>query len=411
MSAIAEAATSPLMEDAYHEDPARVLAELRERDPVHYVPELDSWMICRYDDVRQLFIGPHVTNDPRAYQHHRPAPEGSTLRWMSENGFFSAPPEQHQRMRNLVTKSFTPRSISRIDSQIRDVVESFAARLRGRSGIVDLVEEFTSPIPNTVISRMTGIPPRENEERRFRELMREVISGISPLLDDEGKKKSEIAIIELCDWVRELAEERKREPQEDMISDLLAKVDEDDPATVDEIILVISGLVAAGSETTATGSMHGLRTLFHHPEQMQRLREDSSLMPNAVRELLRYDFGPVGLPRYATSDFELRGKQIRRGQLLMLNFMAAHRDPAVFPDPDRFDITRDTRDLTIFGRGQHYCIGANLAQSEMGIILEGALAVIPEHAKLLDDEIASERYLLFSRMTSLPVDFGGARAT
>jgi cytochrome P450 len=406
MSANPEIASSPLLEDAFHEDPARVLAELRAKDPVHYIPGIDAWMICRHDDIRQLFIDPRVTNDQRFYQHYQLPPEGSTRRWLSEHGFFSAPEDEHQRMRNLVTKSFTPRSVKRIEDQIRDVVESFASKLRGRTGVVDLVDEYTNPIPNTVISRMTGIPPFENEERRFRELMHEVISGISPLLDDEAKQKAEKAIVELCDWVRELAEQRMQSPQEDMISDLLAKVDEDDPATIDEIILVISGLVAAGSETTSTGSMLGLRTLFRNPDQMQRLREDRSLMPNAVRELLRYDFGPVGLPRYALEDFELRGRAIRKGQLLMLNFMGAHRDPEVFPDPDRFDIGRDTRDLTIFGRGAHYCIGANLAQSEMGIILDAALDVIPEDAQLLDDEICYERASLFSRMTSLPVDFG-----
>jgi cytochrome P450 len=199
------------------------------------------------------------------------------------------------------------------------------------------------------------------------------------------------------------------DPQEDMISDLLAKAssDEDeDAASVEEIILVISGLVAAGTETTSMGSMLGLRTLFRHPEQMQKLRLDRSLMPNAVRELLRYDFGPVGLPRYALEDFELRGKSIRKGQLLMLNFMGAHRDPSVFPDPDVFDITRDTKDLTIFGRGQHYCIGANLAQLEMGIIMDAALDVIPEGARLLEDQIEWERVSMFSRMVTLPVDFG-----
>jgi cytochrome P450 len=406
MSANPEAPASPLLSDAFFEDPARVLAELRRDDPVHYIPGVDAFMICRYDDIRELFIDPRVTNDQRAYQHHQPAPEGSNRRWLSEHGFFSAPEDEHQRMRNLVTKSFTPRSVRRIEGQIRDVVESFAAKLRGRTGVVDLVEEYTNPIPNTIISRMTGIPPRENEERRFRELMREVISGISPLLDEEGKARADAAIEEVCAWVRELALLRMKEPQEDMISDLLAKVDEDDPATVDEIILVISGLVAAGSETTSTGSMLGLRTLFRHPDEMQRLREDRSLMPNAVRELLRYDFGPVGLPRYALEDFELRGKAIRKGQLLMLNFMGAHRDPAVFPDPDRFDIGRDTRELTIFGRGAHYCIGANLAQSEMGIILDAALDVIPEDARLLEDEIQYERTAMFSRMTTLPVDFG-----
>jgi cytochrome P450 len=406
VSTAAETAIDPLLSDEYFHTPETVLARLRAEDPVHYVAPIDSWMITRYDDVRQLFDDPRVTNDQRAFQHYRPQPEGSYMRWLSEHGFFSAPPEEHARLRRLVSATLTPRGVRRMEGQIRDVVEQFASKLRGRSGVVDLVGEFTAPVPNTVISRITGIPPKENDEVRFRELAREVISGISPLLDDEGRRRAENAIVELCDWVRELAEERRAEPREDMISDLLEQHGDDGPASVEEIIMVVSGLVAAGTETTSLGTTMALRTLFRNPDQLQALRADRSLMPNAVRELLRYDFGSAGLPRYALEDFELRGKAIRKGQLILLSFLGAHRDPDVFPDPDRFDIHRDTKELTIFGRGPHYCLGANLAQLEMGIMLDAALDLIPERATLLEDRIEWMRFGMFSRAETLPVDFG-----
>ena len=396
----------PLLTDAYFENPETVLAELRTSDPVHYIPEVDSWMITRYDDVRDLFVDPRVTNDRRYFKGYVPAPEGSQMRWMSDHNFFSAPPDEHQRMRNLVSKTMTPRGVKRMEGQIRDVVDQFARRLRGRTGVIDMVDEFCSPIPNTVISRITGIPAKEDDEVRFRELAREVISGISPLLDEEGRKIAERAITELSEWVTELAGERLREPQEDMISDLLSKHGDEGPATVGEIILVISGLVAAGSETTSLGMTMALRTLFRNPDQLAKLRADRTLVPNAVRELLRYDFGAAGLPRYAMEDFELRGQQIKKGQPLLLSFKAAHRDPEVFEDPDRFDVLRDTRDLTIFGRGAHYCIGANLAQLEMGIMLDAVLDVLPEDARLLEDQIDWMRFMIFSRAESMPIDFG-----
>jgi unspecific monooxygenase len=406
VSTAAETAIDPLLSDEYFHTPESVLARLRAEDPVHYVAPIDSWMITRYDDVRQLFDDSRVTNDQRAFQHYRPQPEGSYMRWLSEHGFFSAPPEEHARLRRLVSATLTPRGVRRMEGQIRDVVEQFAAKLRGRSDVVDLVGEFTAPVPNTVISRITGIPPKENDEVRFRELARDVISGISPLLDDEGRRRAENAIVELCDWVRELAEDRRAEPQEDMISDLLEQHGDDGPASVEEIIMVVSGLVAAGTETTSLGTTMALRTLFRNPDQLQALRADRSLMPNAVRELLRYDFGSAGLPRYALEDFELRGKPIRKGQLILLSFLGAHRDPDVFPDPDRFDIHRDTKELTIFGRGPHYCLGANLAQLEMGIMLDAALDLIPERATLLEDRIEWMRFGMFSRAETLPVDFG-----
>ncbi len=395
----------PLLTEEYFEHPERVLARLRETDPLHHVPGLDTWVVIRYDDVRQLFTDPRVTNDPRAYAGYRPAPEGSYLRWLSEHGFFSAPADEHARLRRLVSATLTPRGVRRMDGQIRDVVEQFASKLRGRTGTVDLFEEFTSPIPNTVISRITGIPPKENDEARFRQLTREVISGISPLLDEEAKRIAENAILELCDWVRELAEERRLQPQEDMISDLLREHEEEGPASVEEIIITVSGLVAAGSETTSMGMTMGLRTLFRNPEALESLRRNPEKRPNAVRELLRYDFGAAGLPRYALEDFEFRGKQIRKGQLLLLSFLGAHRDPAVFPDPDRFDIDRDSSDLTIFGHGPHYCVGANLAMLEMGTMLDAALEFLPPSAKLLEDQIEWERFGMFSRATSLPVRF------
>ena len=293
-----------------------------------------------------------------------------------------------------------------MEGQIRDVVEQFASGLRGRTGVVDMIAEFTGPVPSTVISRITGIPPRENDEVRFRELAREVISGISPLLDEEGRTRAENAIVELCNWVRDLAEERRAQPQEDMISDLLEKHEDEGPASVEEIISVIAGLVAAGTETTALGMTMGLRTLFRNPDQLAALRADRSLLPNAARELLRYDFGSAGLPRYALGDFELRGQQVRKGQLLLLSFMGAHRDPDVFPDPDRFDVRRDTKDLTIFGHGPHYCVGANLAQLEMGIMLDAALDFLPGQARLLEDQIEWQRLGMFCRAETLPVDFG-----
>jgi unspecific monooxygenase len=382
-----------------------VLARLRRDDPVHFIPEFGAWMVVRYDDVRQLFTDPNVTNDRRAYAGYKSPPEGSYMRWISENGLFSAPPDQHARMRKLASAAFTPGSVRRQEGQVRDVVEQFAAPIRGRTGIVDLIGEFTGPVPSTVICRITGVPPKGDDELRFRGLARDVISGISPLLDEAGQKRAENAILEMCEYVRELTVERRNAPQEDLISDMVLAQDEDDRMSNEEIVLMIAGLVSAGVETTAIGATMGLRSLFRNPDQLELLRKDRSLLPNAVNEILRYDFGPGGLPRYALRDFELRGKQVKKGQLLMLSFMGAHRDPAVFPDPDRFDVTRDTRDLTIFGHGPHYCLGANLARTELRCMFDAALDFLPPGASLREDLIEETRFGSFSRMETLPVEF------
>lgn len=406
MAASAPAQTDPLLSDRFHDDPAPVLAELRERDPVHLVPELGLWVVTRYDDVRRLFTDPNVDNDPRLYENYTPLPDGSPLGWITENSLFSVGPEQHARQRRLVSAALTPRAVGRMEDQVRAVVEQYAAPLRGRKGVVDLVSEFTGPIPNTVISRITGIPPKGGEELRFRELAQEVISGISPFLSEEDRKKANDAILEMCDHVRKMAIERRESPREDLVSDLVLAHDEADTMSNDEIVLMISALVSAGSETTSVGGTTGLRSLLENPDQLNRLRQDPALLPNAVNELLRYDFGNAGLPRYAVRDFELRGKQIKKGQLLLLSFFGAHRDPEVFPNPDRLDVGRDVSALTIFGHGPHYCVGANLARQELRCMIEAALDFLPPGARVLTDQIERTQIAMFSRIDKLPVDFG-----
>ena len=406
MTAAHSPADDPFLTDEFYSDPAGVIGRVRKDDPVHLIPGLNAWMITRYDDVRQLFTNENTTNDRRAYENYTLPEEGSVQRWIAENGLFAADPEQHARMRRLVASALTPRAVRRMESQVKDVVDQFAASIEGRKGTVDLFAEFTEPIPNTVIGRITGVPPNGEDEYRWRGLGRDAVRGISPFLTPEERKQSDDAMAELCNYVRELTVERRKSPESDLVSDLVLANDEDNPMTNDEIVLVIASLVAAGTDTTTIGSSRGLRALLQNPAQLALLRAEPNLMPNAVDELLRYDFGSLGLPRYAVRDFTLRGKEIRKGQLLLLSFLGAHRDPEVFPDPDRLDLTRDTKELTIFGQGPHYCLGANLARQELACMYASAIDFLPASAKLLEENIKWQRFGMFSRIESLPVDFG-----
>ena len=399
------APVDPIFSDEFQTNPDRVIARLRDEDPVHLIPGLGGWMVTRYDDVRALFTHPDTTNDRRAYENYT-LPEDPMARWIAENSPFAAPPDQHARMRKLVSAALTPRAVKRMSGQIRSVVQEFATSIRGRKGVVDLYSEFTEPIPNVVIGRITGVPPNGDDELRWRQLGRDAVRGVSPFLSKEERLNSERSMVELCEYVRDLARERRKDPREDLISDLVTNHDEDDSMTNDEIMLMVAGLVAAGTETATIGGTRGIRALMNHPAEMERLRADPSLMPNAVDEMLRFDFGSLGLPRYALRDFELRGKKIRKGELLLLSFLGAHRDPEVFTDPDRFDVGRDTSQLTMFGHGPHYCIGANVARTELGCMFEAALDFIPPGARLLEDQIDWVRMGMFSSIKSLPVDFG-----
>jgi cytochrome P450 len=266
---------------------------------------------------------------------------------------------------------------------------------------------ITDPIPNAVISRITGVAAPGGEELRFRQLAQDTIRGFFSFVDPAVKQRGADAFVALADWVRATAIDRRRAPREDLITDLVRARDRGDAMSDDEIVILVAGLLSAGSETTAIGGVVSLRTLLEHPDVLDRLRRDRSLIPAAVNEILRFSFGGgAGLPRYALRDFELRGKTIRKGQMLMLSFTGAHHDPSVFPDPERFDVERDTTALTIFGHGPHYCLGVHLALAELRGVVAAALDLLPPAARYREDLVEWERMMFFRRPLNLPVDFG-----
>ena len=398
---------SPVLSEEYILDPYPIIARLRVEDPVHFVPGIGCWLVTRYDDVRRLFTDENVTNDPRVYEHFVPPPEGSFMRWATDHGLFSLPPEEHARVRRLVSAAFTPRAIARMTAQVLEVIAQVAAPLRDRRGVVDLLAEFTDPIPNAVISRVTGVAAPGGEELRFRELAQTTIRGFFTFGDPEARERAGEAFAELAEWVRHVANDRRRSPREDLITDLVRARDRGDAMSDDEIVILIAALLSAGSETTAVGGLLSMMALLERPEVLERLRGDRTLVPNAVNEILRYGFGAgFGLPRYAVRDFELRGKHIGQGQLVLLSFAGAHRDPSIFPDPDRFDVDRDTSELTVFGHGPHYCLGVHLALSELRGMVDAALDFLPPGARRRDDLIEWQRLVFFRRPQNLPVDFG-----
>ena len=388
------------------EDPHPTLARLRVEAPIYRDDLIGAWLVTRHADVKALFADPRLSNDRRKSPRYEPPPRDSWAYTFDQTRLFSGTPAEHRAMRARISAGFTPRAVRRQAQQVRDVVEQFAAPLRGRTGTIDLLATFTNPIPNTVISRITGIPPYPGEEDRFRRLAQNVIRRFFPLADAENIAIGEAAIGELAEWVGKLADQRRAEPEEDLLSDLIAGHEGEDGMTDLQIVMLIVGLVAAGSETTTLGGTHVLRLLLEHPEQMARLRAQPQLAENAVRETLRFGFGSVaGMPRFALEDIELHGTTIREGDMVMLSSSAANRDESVFDDPQRFDIERDTRESLAFGNGPHYCLGANLALQEMTCMLDAALDFLPEDATLDATAIEWESIGLMRRPASLPVRF------
>ena len=199
--------------------------------------------------------------------------------------------------------------------------------------------------------------------------------------------------------------ERRGNLGEDLISDLLRAEEHDETLDEDDIVVLASILIGAGSETTNLGGLVLIRTMLEHPEVLARVREDRSLVPNAVNEIMRFAFGgPAGMQRFAVRDFELRGKKICKGQMLMLALGGANRDPAVFANPDVLDLDRDTRETMVFGHGPHFCLGANLARQELGCMLDAVLEIVTPGSKLRDDLAEFVPMGIFKRPLNLPVE-------
>ncbi len=398
----------PFVEMLAAEDPTALLHALRASDPVHLVEPLGFWLVTRHDDVKQLYHDPeNVSNDRRIWERHVPNSEGTMLRWAEDHSMFALDREGHARMRRLVSAAFTPRAVRRMDAQIREVIEHTAAPLRGRHGeVIDLLAEFANIVPNTVISRITGVPPGDDEVR-FRRIAQSVIPGFMPFTPPDQREEAERSFQELSGWVRELVAKRRAHPEEDLISDLVAAQDADGALCEDDIVLLLSGLVGAGSETTAQGGASLVRMLLEHPDAMERLRSDRPLILRAIDEIVRFALrNPGGTVRFALRDFELRGKQIRKGQMLMLSIGGANRDPAVFENPDALDLDRAARDVATFGNGPHYCLGANLARQEMACMLDALLDVMPPGSRVCTDQLDYREMGLFRRPSNLPVLIG-----
>jgi cytochrome P450 len=384
-------------------DPAPIVAHLRRRNPVCWLAGLDAWLVTRHEDVRCLFSEARLTADARAYARYEPPADARAARWLTAMPFRSTAENEASPGRRLVAAALTPRVAARLEDRVRDVVERFAAPLRGRTGRVDLMAEFAVPVSTTAIGRILGVPPKDRDEARFRQLAVQATAVIRPLLTKEKQRRAEQAAAEMGEYVLGLVRERNSEPRDDLISDLVRA--SAGAASAEELAAVIAGVVSAGTGTTALAFGRALRTLLHHPDQLALVRRDRRILPNAVEELLRYDSGIVVMPRYVVDDFPLHGQVLRQGQLVLLSLLGANRDPDVFIDPECVDVLRDTREALSFGFGAHYCIGASVARMELRLMLDAALDFLPCGARLREDEIRWSRKGFMSQIKTLPVDF------
>ena len=345
-----------------HEDPYPTYRALREADPVHRSAFLGVWLLTRHDDVdlvlrdrRFSAVRGRWKDMPELDEGYRPS-------------MLSLDPPDHTRLRVLVSRAFTPRVVERVRPWARGLIDEVLDRAAERGGL-ELMEQLAYPLPVTVINRLLGLPGAEWQ--RFREWAHAVASSTDPLtlLDPAGKAAFRTAEEELMDRLAAVVAERRRAPRDDLVSALVAVSEQGETLDEPELLIMLELLLVAGYETTGTMLGNAVRALLRHPDQLALLHERPELIAGAVEELVRWDASVQITARVALVDCELRGRPIRRGELLVAIMGAANRDPGLYPDPERLDITRAPRQHFAFGRGVHFCLGAPLARLELQLAI------------------------------------------
>ncbi|MEU5717991.1 cytochrome P450 [Streptomyces sp. NPDC020403] len=357
--------------DDFIRDPYPVYARLRARGPVHRVriPEgSTAWLVVGYEAGRALLADQRLSKE-----WHRASPALGVGKVSAGTSMLSSDAPAHTRLRRLVAREFTPRRMERLAPRVQEMTDALLdSMLEGPGRSADLVEALSFPLPMAVICELLGVPTLDRQA--FREWSNTAVSS----LDAEARGRATAA---MTGYLGGLLAEKRSAPGDDLMSALIHTADGDgDRLSPDELMGMAWLLLVAGHETTVNLISNGVLSLLTHPKQLASLRADFGLIDNAVEETLRYE-GPVETPtyRFTTEPIDVGGTVIPGGGELVLIAMAdCDRDPARYPDADRFDITRDARGHVAFGHGIHYCLGAPLARIEARIAIRSLLERCPE---------------------------------
>ncbi|MBX6378141.1 MAG: cytochrome P450 [Clostridia bacterium] len=392
------------------QNPHPYFHRLREQDPVHWNETWRGWMLTKYDDVALALRDHHrfsVDKIRPFFQHlddDRQQRYGPLFDFLAKWIVFHDPPD-HTRMRLVVNKFFTPKSVQ----VYRDVITATSRWLLDQMeqhgwATVDVIREYAYPLPIILIAEVLGVPPEDRDRiKHWSDEMMLVVGGA--LTRAERHERAQRAALEMQDYLAQKLSERRRQPRQDIISALLPSVDEGS-LSAEELLANLVFFLFAGHETTTSLIGNGILCLAQHPEELARIQAHPELMGSAVEEVLRYE-GPVkALVRRAATDFVLRGKTIRAGDRVLTLLAAANRDPERFPDPDRFDVGRDPNPHLGFGHGVHHCLGAPLARLAGKIAIDAFFRRFP-HVELATDAVEWHGTLLTRNLKSLPVTVAG----
>jgi cytochrome P450 len=399
-----------LFDPTFKTNPYPTYAELRSEAPVYRAELPDGrgvWLVTRYDDVVAVLKDERFAKDwrsamtPEQLAQIPPIPE--VMKPLSENMLDKDPPD-HERLRRLVSKAFTPRLIERMRPRVQEIADTLLDAVKKKDkGGMDLIDDYAFPLPITVIAELLGVTAEDRN--RFREWSDAAVSG-----DTTQEYVEKILLPHMqafIAYLRGLFEEKRRDPKDDLISALVLAEEAGDKLSEDELLAMVFLLLVAGHETTVNLIGNGTLALLQNPDQLQKLKDDPSLIKPAIEELLRYD-GPVetSTERFAREDVAIGDMVIPKGEMVMVVIAAADHDPERFPEPDAMDIARADNKHLAFGKGIHHCLGAPLARMEGQIALGTLLRRMPDlRLKSSPESLTWRPGMVLRGLTGLPVEF------
>ena len=382
------------LDETFRDDPYPVLKRLRENDPAHHDTTLNRWFYTGYHQVRRMLREADYFTDPRKSR------EDSFARFLirdpdEEVSMLLADEPEHKRLRGLVNDLFTPRAVGAWRERIVEVIEARLDALEGPE--FDLIEDYAGPIPTVVIAEMMGIPAdRHGDFKRWSDTV--VAISFNPAPEPQQVEEGLAAGDALNAFFEQQIADRRRDPGHDLISQMVQAEAEGTRLSDHDIIMQCNLLLVAGNVTTTDMIGNGVKALLQHPEQLAKLRARPELIDAAVEEILRYDSPVTNSGRITHADVDIAGCPVRKGESLNVSLAGANRDPAVYKDPDSFDIEREHIPHQAFGGGRHHCLGASLAR------LEGGEAILRLVQRFPDLDFSDRGYA----MAAIPV-FRGMR--
>jgi cytochrome P450 PksS len=404
---------SDLLAQETSRNPWTFYQQLRAQDPLPSIPNFfgmgkTAWIVTNYDDAIAILKDPRFTKDMQKVMFPQDGqssggPHASTINQAlsMRRDMLMADPPDHTRLRGLVSKAFTPRMIEQLRPRIQQITDELLDAVQNQ-GKMDLINDFAYPLPITVISEMLGIPVADR--RQFRSWTQTLVN-VGEKFDQDTAAQT--ALEEFRHYIITLLAEKHEHPGNNLISGLVQAEENGDKLSEIELISTVFLLIVAGHETTVNLIGNSVLALLQHPDQIQLLRQDPSLLHSAIEELLRYT-APVmnASPRFAKEDIPMHGKVIRKGELVIVSLIAADIDPQQFSNPDVLDITRQENQHLAFGKGIHYCLGAPLARLEGQIAIGTLLQRMPNLRLAIEPEqLTWNRHLTLRGLRSLPVMF------